>query len=371
MSERKAEILNCLRTVVELESPSGNKRLCDALSGKLAALFSQLTGGRCSIIEDGTYGNHVRGEWGEGEEQILMLAHYDTVFAAGTLQTRPFRVEGGKAFGPGIFDMKGGLVQGLYALNALQALELNIDKRVVFLFNSEEEIGSPSSRAIIEAEARKSKYVLVLECSMAPYGAVKTMRKGVGRFELKITGRAAHSGVDFERGVSAIDEMARQTLYLHGLTDLATGTTVNVGTVHGGTVSNVVAAEATAEIDLRIGSLAEAERVIPKILGLKPQLAGAKLTITGGLNRPPFERNGDTEKMYLLAKDLADKYLGFELREASTGGGSDGNFTAKIASTLDGLGAVGDGAHTDGEYIVVDELSRRSALIGLLLASLK
>lgn len=370
LAERKDEMVNCLKTIVEMESPSENKPLCDALSAKLAELFPKVTGGRCRIIENNTYGNLVRGEWGEGEEQILVLAHFDTVFAQGTLKERPFRIAGGKAYGPGIFDMKGGLVQGLYALNALQALGIKIGKQVVFLFNADEEIGSPYSREIIEAEARKSKYVLVLECS-APNGAAKTMRKGVGRFKLKVTGHAVHSGVDYEKGISAIEEMARQTIFLHSLTDMATGTTVNVGTVRGGTVSNVVAAEAEAEIDLRIGSMAEADKVVPQIMGLKPHLAGATVSVTGGLNRPPLERTADVEKMYLLAKGLTSKYLGFELGEASTGGGSDGNFTAKIAPTLDGLGAVGDGAHSAEEFIIVDELPRHSAMIGLLLACLK
>jgi glutamate carboxypeptidase len=371
LAERKDEMVNCLKTVVEMESPSHNKLLCDELSVKLAELFPKMTGGQCSIIENNTYGNLVRGEWGEGEEQILVLAHFDTVFPPGSLTARPFRVADGKAYGPGIFDMKGGLVQGLYALHALQALGIKTGKRVVFLFNADEEIGSPYSREIIEAEARKSKYVLVLECSMAPDGAAKTMRKGVGRFNLKITGHAVHSGVDFAKGISAIEELARQTIYLHGLTDMATGTTVNVGTVRGGTVSNVVAAEAEAEIDLRVSSMAEADKVIPRIMGLKPHLAGATVSVTGGLNRPPLERTDDVEKMYLLAKGLTGKHLGFELGEASTGGGSDGNFTAKIAPTLDGLGAVGDGAHSAEEFIIVDEMPRRSAMIGLLLASLK
>ncbi|HWR39931.1 MAG TPA: M20 family metallopeptidase [Patescibacteria group bacterium] len=368
LSGQQEEMLQCLKTLVEMESPSDRKELCDPLVEHVAALFVRMTGGTCHTFRDETYGNRIRCEWGQGEEQILILAHCDTVFAQGTLQKNPFRIDAGKAYGPGVFDMKGGLVQTLYALKTLETLRVKPDKRVVLLVTTDEENGSSSSRQLIEEEARKSQCVLVPECSAAPHGSVKTMRKGVGRFRVTVTGRAAHSGVDFAKGISAVEELARQIIYLQGLTDLAAGTTVNVGVISGGSGINTVPAEAWADVDLRVNSLAAAETVVPKILELQPVLAGTRIVVNGGLNRPPFERSDGVEQLYLLAKSLADHYLGFELGETSTGGGSDGNFTAQIVPTLDGFGAVGDGAHTNGEYIVVDELPRRAALMALFLA---
>jgi glutamate carboxypeptidase len=299
-----------------------------------------------------------------------MLAHFDTVWRKGELEKMPFRIEDGKAYGPGIFDMKGGLVQGIYALHALKSLKKEIGCKVVFLFTSDEEIGSPTSRELIEEEAKKSKCVLVLEPAMSPNGALKTSRKGVGLFHLKVTGRPSHSGIDHEKGRSAIEELARQIIYLHSLTNYGTGTTVNVGVIKGGTTSNVVAAEAEAEIDLRVRTQAEAERVIPLILGIQPQTDGTTLNITGGINRPPLERTEQVAKMYEIAKNLAKEKLGFELPEAATGGASDGNFTAPLAPTIDGLGAVGDGAHAVHEHVLISEMPVRSTLVALLLETL-
>lgn len=370
LKQQQDKMMESLKTIVECESPSKDKALSDILSNKLIEIFQQLTGGKATPIQIKDYGNHVRGEFGEGEEQILLVGHYDTVFPAGKIKELPFRVEGNKAYGPGIFDMKGGLIAGIYALKTIKELGIKLDKKVVFLFNSEEEIGSPTSRQYIEEEARKSKYVMVLECA-GPNGAVKTMRKGVGMFDLQIKGKAVHSGIDYENGVSAVQELAKQIVYLHGLTDLSKGTTVNVGKIQGGTTYNVVAENASAEIDLRIATHAEAQRVIPQILSVKPFDTRTKVEMTGGLNRPPFERTEGGAGMYKLAKELAAKYLGFELGEVSTGGASDGNFTSSISPTLDGMGAFGEGAHSVTEYIVVDQLPVRSALIALLLANLK
>ncbi|MBA4494322.1 M20 family metallopeptidase [Paenactinomyces guangxiensis] len=370
LQSKQEEMLAVLKRFVELESPSREKALTDRLGVEIAKRFTELTGGSTTVIKNDLYGNHIRGEWGSGEEQILLLAHFDTVWQHGDLEKMPFRITEGKAYGPGIFDMKGGLVQGLYALHALHMLRKQLCCKVVYLFTSDEEIGSPTSRPLIEEEAKKSKYVLVLEPSMSPNGALKTSRKGVGMFHLKVKGQPAHSGIDHDKGRSAIEELARQISYLHSLTDYSTGTTVNVGVIRGGTTSNVVAAEAEAEIDLRITTQAEAERLMPVILGLQPQTEGTGLTVTGELNRPPLERTEQVAAMYQLAKKLAKEELNFDLPEAATGGASDGNFTAPLAPTIDGLGAVGDGAHAVHEHLVVSEMPVRSALVALLLASL-
>ncbi|MDR1732337.1 MAG: M20 family metallopeptidase [Synergistaceae bacterium] len=370
LKRQRKEMLEVLKVLVEHESPSHNKALGDVLAGKLAEFFEELTGGRTKRIPVEGYGDFIRGEFGDGEEQIFVVGHYDTVFPEGTLRERPFRVEGNKGYGPGIFDMKGGLTAGLFALKTLKDLHIPLGKKVVFLFNSDEEPGSLKSRPIIEEEAAKSKYALVLEPA-GPGGSIKTMRKGVGRFTLDIGGKAVHSGADFTSGVSAVNELARQILFLSGLTDLEKGTTVNVGRVEGGTVSNVVAEWAHAEIDLRIATEEEGDRVIPQILGLKPCDPKARVEITGGLNRPPYRRTKDVEALYLMAKDLAAKYLDFDLPEISTGGASDGNFTALHVPTLDGLGAYGEGSHSASENIDIDRLPERSALIALVLANLK
>lgn len=368
--DRQKEMLECIKGFVELESPSRDKVLCDALTEHIAQVVTELTGSKCSRLANENYGMQVRCEWGQGEEQILVLAHCDTVFAQGTLQKNPFRVKEGRAYGPGVFDMKGGLVQGIFALKALSELQIPVKKKIVLLVTTDEEIGSPSSRKIIEEEARKSKYALVLECSTAPYGPAKTMRKGVGHFDITVTGKAAHSGVDFQKGINAINELAAQVLYLKDLTNLEEGTTINVGTISGGTATNVVPAEAVASVDLRVTTLQAAEAVVPKILDLQPVFPGTAITVHGALNRPPFEHTAEVEALYRVAKSLAGKYIGFALEEEFSGGGSDGNFTARFIPTLDGIGAVGDGAHTNEEYILVDELPKRSALIALLLAAL-
>jgi glutamate carboxypeptidase len=370
LKRQQKDMLEVLKALVEHESPSHNKVLSDILAGKLAELFEELTGGRTQRISVEGYGDFIRGEFGGGEGQIFLVGHYDTVFPEGTLRERPFRIEGNAGFGPGIYDMKGGLTAGLFALKTLRDLNIHLGKKIVFFFNSDEETGSLKSRPIIEEEAEKSDYALILEPA-GPNGSIKTMRKGVGRFNLDIEGKAAHSGSDFTAGVSAVNEMARQILSLNALMDLDKGTTINVGRIEGGTVSNVVAEKAHAEIDLRIATKEEEERVVPQILGLKPHDPKIKLQVTGGMNRPPYLRTKAVESLYHLAKDLAAKHLGFDLPESSVGGGSDGNFTALHVPTLDGLGVCGGGAHSSDEKILVDKLPERSALIALVIASLK
>jgi glutamate carboxypeptidase len=367
LKKQETKMIELLKEIVELESPSLDKEMTDHVGNWLVEQFKSLTGGKIDIIPNEQYGNHLRGEWGEGKDQLLLLAHFDTVWPKGTLKQKPFRIENGQAYGPGVFDMKGGIIQGLFALHSLQQLGKKLNKKVVFLFTSDEEIGSPTSRSLIEQEAAKSERVFVLEPAMSVEGALKTARKGVGMFHLKVTGVPAHSGVDPEKGVSAIGEIAEHIKYLHSLTDLSIGTTVNVGTIQGGTTSNVVAAKAVAEVDLRVKTQDEFDRIIPLIKQIRPYNNKAKVEITGGINRPPLERNEGVISMFQKAQMVAKEHLGLDLTEKETGGGSDGNFTGPIAPTLDGLGPVGDGAHAEHEHLIVKELPVRSALVAILL----
>ncbi len=363
------EMLDLLRQLVELESPSNDKAAIDRLIDWLAGQVTS-RGGKAEILEQPERGNHLRAEWGQGQDQVLILCHIDTVWGVGEVELRPFRVEGDRAYGPGIFDMKAGTIQTLFAMDQLRQSSWPADCRIVAMFNSDEEIGSPTSREIIEREAKRSRVVLVLEPAVGTHGALKTSRKGVGRFELLVEGIAAHAGADPEKGASAILELAKQTIRLHALNDYQLGTTVNVGVVEGGTRSNVVAAQARAEIDLRIVTMAEAERVVPLILNAQAETPGTKVTMLGELNRPPMERSAEVIKLYQLAERLAEE-LGIEISEGSTGGGSDGNFTAALGvPTIDGLGAVGAGGHAVHEYLFVSKLPERTALLTRLLQEL-
>lgn len=372
--QNQDEILAFLTRMVEHESPTHDKAAVDRYGQFLRAAFAEL-GMRVETLPQQEYGDHYRltldPPGGAAESgQITILCHLDTVWDLGELARQPVRIEGNKMYGPGIYDMKGGTLLTLHALKALAAAGLTARRRIVVLLTSEEEIGSPTSRAVIEEEARRSTYVLCLEAPMTPHGSLKTARKGVGRFTLTIGGRAAHAGVDPTRGISATVELAHQILALNALNDHAVGTTVNVGVVSGGTRANVVAAEATAEIDLRVASLAEAERVIPAILGLGPILPGATVAVTGGLNRPPMERTAAIGELFERAKALGAMF-GYDVTETATGGGSDGQFAAALGiPTLDGLGIVGDGAHAIGEHILVDTIAPRGALLTALLHTL-
>ncbi|WP_127588280.1 M20 family metallopeptidase [Paenibacillus koleovorans] len=367
LQTKQEEMLETLRVLVEYESPSSSKPLNDTIGRHIAQLFTELTGGTVEIIPSDKQGDNVRCEWGTGEgKPILLIGHFDTVWPEGELRTMPFRVEDGKAYGPGIYDMKAGLVQGIFALHALHTLGKQLNRRIVFLFNSDEEIGSPSSRELIEREAQQSELVLVLE----PGPSIITFRKGIGIFKIKATGRASHSGAAHAAGLSAIEEMARQVLYLHGLTDYEKGTTLNVGTIHGGTAFNVVAAQAEAEMDLRIESMEEAERLLPLIQGIEPHKAGVSLEVTGGLNRPPMVRTERNVQLYERVKQLAHDSFQLELAERRAGGFSDANLTSAFAPTIDGLGAVGGGAHAIDEHIVIAEMPIRSALLSMLIESL-
>ncbi|WP_099354654.1 M20 family metallopeptidase [Fredinandcohnia onubensis] len=368
---KESEMVEVLKGLVEIESPSHDKEAVDQVGVQVQQLYKKYVGGSIQKFDNEHLGDHFRCKLGEGDEQILILAHMDTVWPKGTLEELPFRIDGDKLYGPGSFDMKGGIVQGLFAVNALKTLNVPLKRKVVMMFTSDEEIGSESSRDLIEAEAKKSKYVLVLESAAAStQGKLKTSRKGVGMFTIKVQGRAAHSGIEPEKGISAIEELARQTIYLHDLTDFEKGTTLNVGLVKGGSASNVVAAEAEAELDLRVKNNTEFERVIPLIQNLTPTKEGLTVEVTGGINRPVMEKTPEINKMFETAKDIAKEYLGFELEDQASGGGSDGSFAAQFAPTLDGLGPVGDGAHASNEHLLISQMPVRSALVALLIAKL-
>ncbi|HHX29055.1 MAG: M20 family metallopeptidase [Bacillota bacterium] len=368
LRDSQEEMVRTLEELTNIDSPSTDKTHMDRFSAALAAKWKE-NGATVHTIEHDKYGNHLKAEWGDGEGQVLVLCHMDTVWAAGETAKRPFRVEDGKGYGPGAYDMKGGIVEALYAVKVLSGLGLGPKSRVVVLCNSDEEIGSPSSRPLIEDEARKSKAVLVLEPS-AQGGSLKTWRKGVGMFEVTIRGRAAHAGADYEKGVSAAQEAAHQILHLHNLTDLDEGTTVNVGIVRSGTRRNVVAEEAILGIDLRVKTQEAANRVIPKILGLKAVDPRVSVSVKGELNRPPMERNQRNLALFQLARSIGQD-MGIALSESGTGGGSDGNFTSALGiPTLDGLGPHGDDAHSTGEYVLLSSLPERAAVIAGLLLNL-
>ena len=364
--DHSEEILSTLRQIVELESFTSDKSSVDTLSSYIKDRLEALDAS-VQVVAQPEFGDHLLADWGEGPEQVLVLCHMDTVWPQGTLQEKPFRVENGLAYGPGILDMKAGIAISLHALEALHYLGLSPQRRVRLLFNSDEEVGSPTSRSLIEEEAKKSDHVLVLEPAAGSSGALKIGRKGVAMFQVKVTGQAAHAGNEPEKGISAVEELAHQVIRLHGLTDLEIGTTVNVGVMNGGTVRNQIAPYAEALVDVRVATTTEADRVINEILSLKASLPGAAVEITGGLNRPPMEKTPETARLLDTARNLAQP-LGIELTEAHVGGGSDGQFAAAVGTpVLDGLGGVGEGPHADHEHVIVSALAERVGLIASML----
>lgn len=367
--QHQTGMLDLLRWLVEMESPSDNKAAIDALGKFLESEFSRC-GGKVAFSTQKEFGNHLKVEFaGNSSKPILLLGHIDTVWPLGTLRSMPFRMEGARAFGPGIYDMKAGIVMMIFALRALAA-ERVARPPVTILLDSDEEIGSPTGRPLVEATARECQAALVLEPSQGPAGRLKTARKGVGAYTIRVRGRASHAGVDFEKGRSAVVELARQILEVTKFTDISRGITVNPGVIQGGTRSNVVAAEARAEVDIRIARASDAEDLEEKFQGLRPFDSDCSLEVTGGLNRPPMERTDGTLRLFHLAQELGAK-LGMKVEEAATGGGSDGNFTSALGiPTLDGLGAVGEGAHAVNESIVIEEMPRRTALLACLIQSL-
>lgn len=360
----RAAMLGALERLVVAESPSLDKPLCDRCADLVGELLVERSGGRLTRHRRAGSGDHLEIRIGQGDAPILLLAHYDTVWPPGTLERLPFRVEGDRVSGPGTYDMKAGIVEAAFALERARPR-----RPVTVLATSDEEVGSQSSRELIEALSRQAAAVLVLEPATSG-GAIKTARKGVADFTLLVEGRAAHAGVEPEKGVSAIEELARQLLRLKALADPGKGTTINVGVIAGGTRPNVVAARAEAKIDVRIASAAEAERIIPAILGLQPELRGARLQVEGGLDRPAMERTEGVARLASIAQAVA-RELGFELAESHTGGASDGNFTAALGiPTLDGLGPDGGGAHADSEHLLIGSWLQRTALLCRLLERL-
>ncbi len=360
------ETMETLRTMGEMESFTADKPSVDKLSSYIKDRLESLNA-NVEVVPQTEAGDHLVAEWGEGDEQILILCHMDTVWATGTLEEMPFRIQDGLVSGPGVLDMKAGIAINLHALAALDSLGLTPKRRVKMVFNSDEEVGSTTSRALIEEEARKSAHVFVLEPAAGTGGALKIGRKGVGMFQVKVTGRAAHAGNEPEKGISAVEELAHQIIRLHALTDLEIGTTVNVGVMNGGSVRNQIAPFAEALVDLRVVTMSEADRVTQEILALKPSLPGASVEITGGMNRMPMEKTPATARLLEAARGVAGP-LGIELAEAHVGGGSDAQFASAMGiAVLDGLGGVGEGPHAAHEHIVAAELPKRVALLASLL----
>jgi len=382
MSDRHQELLGfcepqklwaraLLERLVRLESPSDDKAAVDRCGAEIARQLTAL-GGDVTSIAQTTSGDHLRAIWGRGTatstDPILLLGHFDTVWASGTLDRMPIREQDGRLYGPGVFDMKAGIVASMLAVRALQQVRGAVPD-LVMVWTADEEVGSRASRSLIEETARRSTAVLVLEPSL-PGGSVKTSRKGVGEFEITVHGVAAHAGLDPGKGSSAIHELARVIVSLETIEDLERGISVNVGVVAGGSRPNVVADRATARVDVRVPTMEDAASVTSAIRALRPSRSPLRLEVEGGIERPPLERSGGVVRLYEQARRVAAS-LGRELGEGAAGGGSDGNFTAAIGvPTLDGLGPEGDGAHAAHEHIRLDDLTWRAAFLAALLETL-
>jgi glutamate carboxypeptidase len=363
-------MLATLRQFVEAESPSLEKAAADGCCDLIAAAWRK-NNVRIERLKQKYRGDHLRIAYWPGNTrpagQLLVLGHYDTVYSSGTLRKMPFRISRGKAYGPGIFDMKAGIVQALFALQALQEAKAELRKRLIFLWTSDEEIGSESSRKLIEAEARRSDAVLVLEPSFGPRGLLKTARKGVGTAELIVHGRASHAGLAPREGINAIHELAQQLARIEKWNDLRRGVTINAGIVEGGSRTNVIPERARATLDLRALRISDMRSLEGRLHSLRAIHRGARLEIRGGFDRPPLERRMSAA-LFARAKSLAAQ-AGLSVGECTVGGGSDGNFTAALGiPTLDGLGAVGDSAHSSHEHILVSAMADRAALLASLLA---
>ncbi|HTX91044.1 MAG TPA: M20 family metallopeptidase [Anaerolineales bacterium] len=362
---RLPAMLGLLQQLVETESPSHEKAAVDRV-GALVADQCRSSGAQVEVHARETAGDLVEARWGTGPGGILLLAHMDTVFPLGTLAKMPFQTREDKTYGPGVSDMKGGIVVGLTALAALTEAGRPLLHPVTALFTSDEEIGSGASRALIEELASRSALVLVLEPGMLD-GSVKTWRKGVGEFRLAVHGRAAHAGGDHEKGRNAIEELAHQVLAIQKMTDYDKGTTLNVGTVRGGIASNVVPDEASIEIDLRVMQPGEAERIQAALEGLRPALEDTRLELTGEINRPPMPFDERMKATFKRAKDIAAG-IGTQLKAAGTGGASDANFVAPLGiPVLDGLGPAGGEYHSEREFILTASLAERARLLAALL----
>ena len=366
---KDAELVERTRRLVLAESPSDDKAAVDACVA-LAGAECRALGGGVKLHRQRAFGDLLEARFGRRSKagaagRVLLLGHLDTVWPLGTLKTMPCHVRDGRLWGPGTLDMKAGVAMALTAVEMLSEARL-LEREVVLLLNSEEEVGSPVSRPITERLARECAAVYVLEPAQGL--AYKTARKGTGNWRIDVKGVAAHAGVDFEKGASAVRELARVVETVSGWTDLKRGLTVSVGVVGGGTKSNVIPAEAWAEADVRIARKADGARMERRFAQLKAKDSRCAVTVTGGINRPPMERTRGTVKLFERARALAAE-LGFALGEAATGGASDGNFTSALGvPTLDGMGAVGEGAHASHEHIVLEHVATRTALLAGVLA---
>ncbi|WP_102348920.1 M20 family metallopeptidase [Bacillus sp. Marseille-P3661] len=368
----QGEILDFLQEIIEIESPTTDReavnQVGDLLKQKLSKLNAKIEV-EPSGVED--RGDHIIARW-PGEDPtlkpILVIAHMDTVWKKGTLVDMPFRVEGNKIYGPGVFDMKGAVVFAIEAMKIIQDLNKKTRRPITMLFNSDEEINSTTSRPVINREAKKSEYALILEGGVGE--SVLTARKGIMYFKVTAKGKASHAGMDHEKGINAIEELSHQVLKIQKLTDYQVGTTVSCGVIQGGTRTNVIPAQAVLEVDARVPNNEEVERLKKEIESLKPVLEGAELDIYTLIKRPPLDRTEGVVDLFTKAKGFA-KDLGYDLEETSTGAISDGNLTAALGiPTLDGLGPIGDGAHAVYEHIEKDKISKRLALLVKLLEEL-
>ena len=364
---QQATLRRDVEALVRHESPSTDKAAVDRC-GQVVAGMLRDAGGDVALLRQDRRGDHVRAEFAGGPRRLLVLGHFDTVWEVGRIQTMPLREADGRLYGPGVFDMKASIAVTAQALRALRHLSLNAPT-VVVLFTTDEEIGSGTSRAAIEAEARESQAVLVMEPSL-PGGGAKTHRKGCGEFTLTAHGVSAHAGIDPRRGASAIHELAHQVCTLEALQDVDRGITVNAGRIEGGTRANVIAEFARAVIDVRVPTIADAVRIDAAFRTISPRNPRVRLEVAGGVERPPLERTDGVARLYEQARNVAAA-LGRDLAEGGTGGGSDGNFTAALGvPTLDGLGPEGDGAHAVDEHVVVADLPWRAAFLASLVTGL-
>ncbi len=370
---KQSAIVALISELVRCESPSDQPQAVNRFVNLLASRID----GAASVktLPGGNFGHHLRCEFkfpGAKPDagKILVLAHSDTVWPLGTLAQMPLREEKGRLWGPGVLDMKSGIAFFLYAVRTLRTLEIPVRRSILFQVNSDEEVGSETSRQFTEEAARQSAAVLLLEPGTGLQGKLKTARKGVGDYTVTVKGRASHAGVDFTAGASAVVELARQIPKIAAFTNLKQGITVNPGVIAGGTRTNVVAAEAHAEVDIRIAKAKDAAALDKKFRSLRPFDKRCSIHVDGGLNRPPMERTPAIRELFKTARACA-KELGVVLQESATGGGSDGNFTAALGiPTLDGLGGVGEGAHAANESILLDRIADRTALLAMLLARL-
>jgi glutamate carboxypeptidase len=369
LRQRQPDMVAALTQIVTFESPTDHKPSLDRLAAFLADEACSL-GAEVEILTQAAAGDMVRARW-DGATGVtggaLLLCHMDTVWEVGTLAQRPVRVDGDRLYGPGAFDMKGGIVNALWALRALRDLALMPDRRITLLITSDEETGSEVSRPLIEAEALAHDAVYVLEPAQPPLASLKTWRKGVGMYMIRTGGRSSHAGAAHGEGINAIEELARQIVAIQALTDHAVSTTVNVGVIGGGTRSNVVPEQAWADVDVRVMNRDEAARIDAALRSLKPIVPGATVQVTGGMNRPPMQRTPAIMALYGRAAEIAAD-LGLPISETGTGGASDGNFTAALGvPTLDGLGVAGNGGHALHEHVILSSLPERAALLAALL----